>query len=711
MIETLLEVLGHMSTGSYWIAFGVGLFIATILGFIPGLGATVMMAIAFPIVVLSISEPAIGIVALAVITGTGNTFDSLPAQLMGVSTGSSQVAFLEGHQLTRKGLGAYSLGAVYAVSAIGGLVGAAALFLVMQILGPFILMMSFSEIAVISLFGLSMVSVLSKGAMLKGLSSAAFGVILGTVGFQTFSGTERFIFGLYDMRPGLPLVATIAGIMAIPEMLDLAATKKPIAPDDAVVSTKEVLRGFREGLRRWKMAIRHSILGVLLGALPGTGGSFVTWMSYGIGIATSKDKSQFGKGSLDGLLFAESAENSKEGGQAIPSLALGIPGSTSWALVVAALLAYGISPGPRLVSHHSDVIWLIVFSFALANLIITLLALFVTRQAMRVTQVPYAPIIGTVLPIVMLGSYFADRIMYVVPILVMMSVVGLLMKTYGWPRPPLILGFILAAPIEENLFTAVNLFGMWGIMTRPVTVIIAVIAFFIVYRLLRSMNRTDMLIEEIEDVADAMTDHGHEDGDSPGGSAPVGGPSGILSHGDAEASASGVSVAQDVVEPQEAPPMQRWGSRQWVALGFTLTGLYVFITAMNYDRLAARLLPALMGGGMTLASGAHLIRLVLKPPAGPVERVLDISMISTGADGARRSAMQLLGLVTVYILGIYAIGIHWAGFLPAVLAPFVLMKTGRRLLSAIISSICYYAFMSYIGNSLLHVRWRSGWLF
>ena len=515
MLDTLGAVFGHMATPEYWIAFSIGLAIATVLGLIPGLGATVMMAIAFPIVILTFEEPAIGVVMLAVITGTGNTFDSIPAQLMGITTGGTQVSFLEGHQLARKGLAAYSLGAVYAVSAIGGIVGAAALLIVMQVAEPLILSLSFSELAVLSLFGLSMVAVLSKGAMLKGLASATIGVFLGTVGLQTFTNTERFIFGQYDLRSGLPLVAVVAGVMAIPEMLDLAASRKPVAPPDAVVSNREVFRGFREGLRNWRLAIKHSVLGVLLGALPGTGGSFVTWMSYGLGVAASKDKREFGKGSLKGLLFAESAENSKEGGQAIPSLALGIPGSTSWALVIAALLAYGISPGPRLVANHSDIIWLIVFSFALANLLITMLALVVTRQVIRITQIPYPAIIGTVMPIVVLGAYFADPIIQVMPVIALMAILGLVMKHFRWPRPPLVLGFVLAAPIEENLFTAVNLFGGWGIVTRPFTIIMFVISAFVIWRLLRSMNKTDMLVEESlesssapEAVAIRTADHG-----------------------------------------------------------------------------------------------------------------------------------------------------------------------------------------------------------
>jgi putative tricarboxylic transport membrane protein len=692
-MEILSQTLMHMATTDYWVAFSIGLALATAIGIIPGIGATVTMAIAFPIVILTFDEPAIGIVMLAVITGTGNTLDSLPAQLMGITTGGTQVSFLEGHQLARKGLAAYSLGAVYAVSAIGGIVGAFFLLAVMQLIGPLVMMMSYPEIAVMSLFGLSMIAVLSKGAMLKGLSTAALGVILGTVGLQVFTNTSRFVFDIYELRAGIPLVALVVGLMAVPEMLDLAASRKPVAPENAVVTNKEVFRGFREGLRNWKLAVRHSIFGVVLGAIPGTGGSFVTWMSYGLGIAASKDKSEFGKGSLKGLMFAESAENAKEGGQAIPSLALGIPGSTSWALVIAALLSYGIAPGPQLVEHHSDIIWLIVISFALANLIVTMLALVATRQIVRITQIPYPAIIATTLPIMVLGAYFADQNRTVIPLLILASMLGLLMKFYRWPRPPLVLGFILADPIEKNLFSGVNMFGVAGLFTRPFTIIVGAIALFIVWRLLRSKKKAALLARDTEaadellhDPASAsmtpVMDTGRR-GDGPDG--------------------------RPVTEGRENRLQLRWRSEHWVALGFCLIGLYVLYVSLHYTRLGAILLPSLVAATLALASGIYLARLVLLPPKET--DILDIAMLSVGMDGAREAAMKMLFATVTYVLLIYLIGLKWAGVPFAIMVPVMFMKGRSRAITVVFSVGFYLLFAISIGDALLNMRWPHGWLY
>jgi TctA family transporter len=691
-----------MDSLEFWVAFLTALGIATVIGLIPGIGATITMAIALPIIVLSDVEPAIGIVMLAVITGTGNTFDSIPAQLMGIVNAGTQVTFLEGHQLTRKGLGAYSLGAVYAVSAIGGLVGAFCLLLAMPILRPFILSMSFGEIAVLALFGIAMVGVLSHGAMIKGLASGALGILLGTVGLQAYTGVERFTFGFYDLQAGLPLVALVAGFMAVPEMLDLAVSRMPVAPADAVVSNREVFRGFREGLRRWKMAIRHSAIGVAIGSLPGTGANVVTWISYGIGMAFTKDKSEFGKGSLDGLLFAESSENAKEGGQAIPTLALGVPGSTSWALVLAAMLFYGITPGPSLLSNHSDIVGLIVICFALANLFITLLALVLTRQMMRVTQIPYAAVVAAVLPIVVLGAYFSDVTLAIIPIIAIFTVLGLAMKQFGWPRPPLVLGFILAAAIEDNLWSAFGVHGVVGMLTmltRPLTLILLALVIATTIYLQRTMQKSRAPVEEElehleQDVEMAL------DGTRSG---PAGSPT--------ETSTALAEI--DVAAPTEDPGHRRrfyWRTEHILPIVLMVVSGLAAIDTLDYNRTAGQYLPLSMA---IIAFSLSLAQLIIQARKPTEERagILDLDLRSVGIEGSRRAALVTGALLALYVAAIFIIGLKWAGLVFAVLTPLALMETRSKYLVSALSVAFYAAFVIFIGDQLLAIYWPKGLLF
>ena len=284
---------------------------AVFVGLLPGVSATLVMALSISFIVLNIDDPTIGIVMLVTLTGVDNTLDSIPAILLGQPGASTQVTFLEGNQLARKGLAAHTLGAVYAVSAIGGLVGAIALAIVIPVIKPFILAFGFPEIAAMALFGVAMVAALSSGAMVKGLAAAAFGLLLGTIGIDPISGAARYTFGTLHLWSGLPLIATTIGFFALPEMIDLTMTRQPVASKGAVVNQREVFRGVRYGLSRWPIAIRHGLFGVFLGAVPGIGGAVVDWLSYAMGIFFTKDKSGFGSGSLEGVLFAESAQNSK----------------------------------------------------------------------------------------------------------------------------------------------------------------------------------------------------------------------------------------------------------------------------------------------------------------------------------------------------------------------------------------------------------------
>lgn len=700
MFDVLLGSLEHLGTASYWAAFFIALGLATAVGILPGIGGTLVMAVALPIILISVKDPIIGILMLAVITGTSNTFDSIPAQLMGVVNAGTQVTFLEGHQLARKGLGAYSLGAVYAVSAIGGLVGAFGLLLAIPFIRPFILKMSFAEIAMLALFGIMMVAVLSRGAAVKGLVAGLLGLLAATVGLQTYTGVDRFTLGNFDLQFGLPLIATVMGFMAIPEIVDLAITGRPVAPENATVSTREVFRGFREGLRRWKMAVRHSLIGVTLGAIPGASASSVTWISYAVGMSMTKDKSEFGKGSLDGLLFAESSENAKEGGQAIPTLALGIPGSTSWALVIVAMIGYGLVPGPDILTDHADVIGLIVISFALANLVLTLLALLVTRQLMRVTTIPYPAVAGTVFPIMLVGAFFDSRAMVVFPVMLVFAILGMAMKAYGWPRPPFLLAFILGPTIEDNLHDSISVYGVWGSLARPITIGIFVVSIGIVVLLYRAMARSDEVRADVatvsisEDVKELASRQARPDPDA------------------AEALAASQAIVAEASANEDSAPARRqfrlyWRTEHLLPLAFIVLGTVTLIVALGFDRTAAQVVPVGASAGVILLCAIQLC-VQARSPVIKRGRVMDLDVRSFGVDNAKRSALIMSGIIGVYLLALVLFGIRWSAVLLAFLVPCCLLRGRQRIISTVVAVVLVWAFIYYIGDDLLGILWPPG---
>ena len=392
----------------YWAVLISAVLIGGTLGMIPGVGALTIAAIFLPILTF-----------IAALGSLNNTLDSLPAVLLGYPGAATPVTFLEGHQLAMRGRGAHTLGAIYAVSAIGGIVGAVALLAAMPFLRPIIVRFFFPEIAVVALFGVLMVSALSRGAVIKGVIAGLLGVLFGTVGTSIIAGDARFNLGVFYLYDGLPVIPTLLGLIALPELIDLTMRGRPVSPPGAV-SVREVLAGVRYGLSRWPMTIRQSIFGVFIGAVPGIRSAVIDWLSYALGISLSKQKNEFGKGSLEGVLFAESAQNAKEGGQMVPTLAFGVPGGLPQVILLVAMILYGVVPGSGIldINRHLGVTMSIVATLA----------------------------------------------------------VGLSMKWLGWPRPPLILGFILGPVIERNLWPSINAFGVGGMLTRPVTIVLLVLS-------------------------------------------------------------------------------------------------------------------------------------------------------------------------------------------------------------------------------------------
>ncbi len=701
MFESLFSALEYTLKPEFWIAFFIALALATAVGLIPGVGSTLTMAVALPIIIVSVDDPVIGILMLAVITGTSNTFDSIPAQLMGVVSSGTQVTFLEGHKLARKGQGAYSLGAVYAVSAIGGLVGAFCLLLAIPFIRPLVLSMSFGEIAMLALFGIMMVAVLSRGAILKGLASGLLGLLAATVGLQSYSGTERFTFGSFDLKFGLPLVAVAIAFMAIPEIIDLAITRAPVAPKDADVSTAAVFRGFRTGLSKWKLAVRHSLIGVSLGAIPGSSGSVVTWISYAIGVGFAKDKREFGKGSLDGLLFAESSENAKEGGQAIPTLALGIPGTASWALVIVAMISYGITPGPNMLDKHADIVGIIVFSFALANLVLTILALFITRQLMRVTMTPYPVIAGVVLPVMILGAYFDSRHFVVFPLMVAFATLGILMKKYGWPRPPFLLAFILGPTIEENLHDAISIHGPLATVTRPLTIVLFLVSVATVVFIYRAMDRSDKAVADLGlPPKDIEALELADDPDEP------------IMLGD---NVSGTGAAAPTTATAEATrteaPRARfalyWRNEHLFAIMLVCIGLAATITALGWTRLAAQIVPVGAGVGVVVLCSIQLVRQATSPTEVRGQ-IMDMDVRSAGMADAPKAAMKMAIILSAFAICLILFGLQWSALFLGAAIPIVFADGRKKVLASAVSLILIWLFMFVVGDELLAVLWPTG---
>jgi putative tricarboxylic transport membrane protein len=636
MFSQFGEGLSYLGNAGYWGGFLFAILVTVPIALIPGISATLVMAIAIPFIIISVDDPVIGVAILATLTGIDNTLDSIPAILLGMPGGATQVTFLEGNQLARQGKAAHTLGAVYAVSALGGIIGALSMALVIPVIKPVVLAFHDAEIAAMAMFGVAMVAALSGGAMLKGISAALLGMLLGAVGPAPVSLDFRYMFDQDWLWDGLPLIATTIGAFALPEIIDLTMTRKSLAPPEADLSYKQIFSGARYGMSRWRMTIRQSLFGVFFGAIPGVGSGVIDWMAYALGIAFTKDKSQFGKGSLDGVLFAEAAQNSKEGGQAIPTLALGIPGGRAWAFVMLGMLSYGIAPGPRMLTSHADITIMIVLSLGLGNLAVTMLGLGFTGQMAKLTKIPY-PVLGfIIIPISFLAAYQNHPDISVIGIVLVGAVLGLLMKRYKWPRPPMLIGFILGPIIEAKLTNSLGLYGWVGTFTRPFFLVLFIIAIAtaVIFTKYMKIGSGTPPVETVAPPAGAAPD------------APAGWTSKLTS--------------------------LTWQFRetQWFSFIVMVIGAYAWYEATSFSS-RGQWFPVGIAVPILVLSTAQFLREGFGAKTGDI---MDIGIRSAGMEGARSAGLLIIGVITLMIVGAGLFGLQYSAILVALLGPPLIMQ-------------------------------------
>jgi len=459
-----------------------GVLMGLSLGAIPGLGGLVGLAILLP---FTFNMDRYSAFAMMIgLTSVVSSSDTIPSVLFAVpGSVASQATILDGHPMAKKGEAGRAFGAAYMASLIGGLFGAVVLTLSIPILRPLVLAFGAPEFFMLALLGLSMVAVLSGQAPIKGLIAALVGLMLGVVGMNPQSSELRWTFDLVYLLDGIPLVPLGLGIFAIPEIVDLTIKGTRIA-DVQKGAMKGVLQGIRDVFRCWFLVLRSSALGVWIGFLPGLGGAVVDWFAYGHALQTEKGaRDTFGKGDVRGVIAPESANNAKEGGALIPTVAFGIPGSISMALLLGAFMIHGLTPGPDMLTRDLDVTFTLIWSLALANIFGTALLLLLTNQLAKLTTVRIHILAPLVIVVVFLAAIQASGTFGDVISLLIVSVLGWIMKRFRWPRPPLVLGFVLSNIVENNLYIATRRYGMSWLLHPMVVVIGLILTVSLVYNL------------------------------------------------------------------------------------------------------------------------------------------------------------------------------------------------------------------------------------
>ncbi len=483
----------------------VGVVLGTVIGALPGLSATMAIAVLVPFTFAM--DPASGLIMLgAIYTGAiyGGAYAAILVNTPG--TPSAIATTFDGYPMAKRGDGDLAMTLATLASVVGGVVGAIFLMTLSPLLANIALAFQSSEYFWLAILGLTLIASLSTGNVLKGLIGGAFGLVLSMIGVAVIGGDIRFTFGSSALLGGIDIVSALIGLYCIPVLIDL------VARPDRHLEPAPLGRGFRlfEALGLCAQnafnLLRSSVIGTLIGILPGAGGSIASLVSYSEARRSSRHPERFGKGEPSGIMATESANNATVGGGFIPTLVLGIPGTPPDAVILGALLVQGIRTGPELFTQQSGIVYIFMFGLLIATVMMLPLGLLIGRYAYRfIVNTPKALLVPLIAFMTVVGSFAIHSNPHDVVVMVSMGVLGWLLGLAGYGPSPIVLGLVLGQIAEQGFMRAYMIGGardnFWGqlLFDRPISWgIVALIVVTLGLPLLRQLRKTGKSANEVK---------------------------------------------------------------------------------------------------------------------------------------------------------------------------------------------------------------------
>jgi len=500
MLEAMVDAAQQLFTPGPMIAFAIMIPIALIAGLMPGGG------LPFIVVVLSFTTELDPFVAMALIIGymaANDLTEPIPSILLGIpGSRSSQATILDGYPMSKRGEAGVAIGASYTSSLFGGIIGAAALLAVLPFARELLKLFGAPEFFLLSLLGIASVGIISAGAISKGLLTAALGLFIGMIGFNDVVGTTRATFGLDYLWDGINIIPVVVGLFAFPEIADLVITNTPVAKDEMGNKLKngrgDTIKGMRIALQHKWLITRSSLIGVFIGAMPGLGPTPAHWIAYAQARQTEKGaRETFGTGDIRGVIAPEAANNSTDGGVLIPTLLFSIPGSAPMAIVLGALILLGIQPGPQMVSQHLDLTVAMIYIIVLGNVVVVPIVLIFAAQLAKVSIIKPQILAPIVIGITSVSAFMANVTIEDLALVAVFAVLGMFMKAYGWPRPPILIAIVLTSQLEKWMSIAIQTRG-WSMLWQPAFLSIMVFVGIAVFFSLRVASDTSKVADKTE---------------------------------------------------------------------------------------------------------------------------------------------------------------------------------------------------------------------
>ena len=441
-----------------------------VIGALPGLNATNGAALLLPFTLSMEAIPAIA--SLVAIYCSATFAGAITAILINTpGTPASATTCLDGYPLAQRGEAGRALGLAVVSSTIGGVLSVICLMIAAPLLARMAYQFTPPEYFALTLFGMSMLASIGEGSPLKNLISGTFGVFLALVGVDMLTSVERFTFGSHDLYDGIGFVPVMIGIFGISELIVQASS---LDKRKERVSMKAVQLPTRDDYRQvWKTILRSSGIGVFIGILPAEGATVASMIGYNEAKRWSKTPEQFGKGAIEGIAGSEAANNAATGGAMVPTLALGIPGSATAAVILAGLMVHGIRPGPSVFTEQANFAYTIFWSMMLVNLLFLVVGLTGAKIFARITLIPTQVLWPCVFMVSIVGAYALDQSMFDVWIVLISGIIGFFMRRYGFSVVPLAIGLILGEMLEQRLGQSMVMLDekWWLMFTRPLALL------------------------------------------------------------------------------------------------------------------------------------------------------------------------------------------------------------------------------------------------
>lgn len=483
--NALLGIVGALHFENIMMSF-IGVVAGVFIGCLPGL--TSVMGVALLIPVTFGMDPVAGLAMLGGVYCASTYGGAISAILLNIpGTPSACVTTMDGYPLALKGESGRAISMATLGSCFGGLFSTFILLFIAPPLAKISLLFSAHEYFLLSLLGITIIASFSDESVIKGLMAGTLGLFMSVVGMHPMTGFMRFTGGMAFLVDGIPLVVALIGFFSLPEVLNMVADKSNDRKG-ILAYTGNPLRYFKEILSHWSVIIKSSVIGTVIGIIPGAGTDIAAFLAYNEAQRASKEKELFGKGAIEGVIASETANNAVVGGSLVPLLTLGIPGNAVSAIFLGALLIQGLRPGFELFQNTPEIAYGFICSMFVANILFVPVGFIIARYAYKLLKTPVSLLAPTIMAFAVIGSYAIRNNMEDLWLMLVMGLVGYLMQYFSVPVAPMVLGLVLGAMSEGELARAYALSNdsfimlMKDFFTRPICIILIILSTFSIWQ-------------------------------------------------------------------------------------------------------------------------------------------------------------------------------------------------------------------------------------